>query len=44
MDHTINLCRLQRERGSNVLVKFFFTRNEKFWNYDLMKCPMKKGS
>lgn len=42
-DHTINLCRLERERKSNILTKLYFDSIETFLNLDLMKCPMKRG-
>lgn len=44
VDHTINFCRLQRERGSHILIKYFIDINVKIFNLDLIKCPMKKGS
>lgn len=39
----INACRFQREKKSNIVMKHFFKVNEKHFNYDIIKFPVKKG-
>lgn len=43
VDHTINLCSLQRERRSNIFVKLFFDANERTYDFSVIKCPLDKG-
>lgn len=43
-DHTINICKLQREKNSNLFIKRYFERNEKVLDLSFVKCPMEVGT